>query len=173
MTKIQRISRILQILLILTLTFIPVLFIYNNFITRIHFFTSPVTHGFITVILNQHLPKISCVLNFFQTLIQMVMIFCLIKLFGLYANGLVFEAGNTKYIQRVGICLVAKEIFNPIMQGVMMYFVTKHNAVIKHQISISLTPDQLHNLLMGIMIILVSWVMYEAAKIKQDNDSII
>lgn len=173
MSKIMRFSFFLRLLLILTFFAIPLNHINNTFIHNVNFLTLYTSHGQVDVPINTHLQLISFVLYLIPMTIQMVIVFYLIKLFGCYAKKRIFTQQSLKYIRNIGIALMAKEVTYPIIQAILSYLATSQAISLKKGIFISLSTQQYNNILIGLVTLIVAMIMYEAFKLKEENDSIV
>lgn len=101
----------------------------------------------------------------------MAAIYCLIKLFALYEQGKFFVVAGARYLRRVGFLLLigslaATLIFHPLMQ----IAITMHNPVGHRYTSIMFSTRELCDIFTALLIILISWIMLEACKIREEQE---
>jgi Protein of unknown function (DUF2975) len=173
MTKFSRISFILRFLFMLTFIAIPLLYLYNYLSYPEKFISLSTEKGLVNLALDPPLQSLHFFLYLIPVFIQMYIVFCLAKLFGCYQNNQVFIKEPLQYIRNIGIAVIAREITFPFLQGIMSYFASMHSGNLKADIIFSLTTQKYNNILMGIMMLIVAMIMYEAIKLKDKNDSTI
>jgi hypothetical protein len=103
-------------------------------------------------------------------LIHLFTIYYLIVLFGLYEKGKIFFLENVRAIRRIGILLVAKQLVYPLYLAVMTPMLSWHNPVGERVISTGFSGSNVGLLVVGVIIILVSWVMAEGCKLQEEHD---
>lgn len=175
MTKIQRVSRILQVIFIICFIALPIM-------STLYWFYYPVPcqgHQFCaslnfpsalqspSITLNQRAG--GWLVNIIPMAIEMFSFYCLIKLFKLYEQEKIFTADNVRYIRNIGIAFIINELINPLVQAVTSLILTSHNAPGKHIIAINITNYNVSNILIGVIILLISWVMAEACKLQEEQ----
>jgi hypothetical protein len=96
-------------------------------------------------------------------------VYSLIKLFRLYERGEIFSINNVNYIRNIGYALLATEFFEPIFQFLMGVVLTMHNPPGQLFFSITLGATNLGIILMSLFIILISWIMAEGCKLREEQ----
>ena len=95
-------------------------------------------------------------------------------IFSNYKIGEIFNLDNAKYYNFLGwMFFIHAVIAKPISEGLMVLAVTLANPVGERYISISFGTPNLASIFYGIIVLVVSWVMLEAAKIKEEQSLII
>src|SRR3989338_2562226 len=94
-------------------------------------------------------------------LVDLFILYSLIKLFKLYEQGEIFLINNVKHIRNIGYALLVSQIINPIYEGLMGLVLTLGNPPGHHLRLIAITLDQTNVgiLLTGFLVILISWIM--------------
>ena len=102
-------------------------------------------------------------------LIQMSIVFWLIKLFRLYEKGSIFSLTHVKYIRNIGYALILSQVIEPIYQFVMGIVLTWHNPPHHHYAAITLDQTNVGVLLTAFLIILISWIMAQGYQLKEEQ----
>ena len=90
-------------------------------------------------------------------------------LFALYEKGIVFTQKNVQCFRHIGLALIAL-IFAGLIHGALLSVVlTFQNPEGQRMLSLTFGSEDLSTLIMGAMIILVSWVMNEAASLEHEH----
>ena len=95
-----------------------------------------------------------------------MLFFSLRRLFGLYAEGVVFAAENARCIRWVGIALIA----NAVAPGLGVLFLTSLNLVIDHQ---WLHASSVQELVLGAVVYVIAQVMQVGHEIEEERSQII
>ena len=173
MNKIQRLSMFLRVIfqiafvvwpLVLALywIFAPQHFPYNfsiNFIPNGTEILHPITGadslwGFLIGLL--------------PTIIEMIIIYFLIKLFKLYEQGEIFTLSNVEYLKKIGICMLINQGIGFIYDALITFVLTMHNPPGHRVASFTFSNHDACNVVTAIMIIVISWVMAEGCKLKEE-----
>ena len=101
--------------------------------------------------------------------IDLFIVYSLIKLFRLYERGEIFSINNVRYMRNIGYGLLAGEFIDPIFQSLMGIVLTIHNPPGHRFFSIGWGSTNAGIILMALMIILISWVMAEGCKLREDQ----
>lgn len=100
--------------------------------------------------------------------IQFSLIFGTIaKLFGLYANQVIFEVQNAKLIKRVGVLLLLSPLVTVVSDLLLSIALTYGNG--EWSVSIHPSDSDVINFIIGLVVFCVSRVMELAAKINEEN----
>lgn len=103
------------------------------------------------------------------TIIDLFIIYSLIRLFRLYEVGEIFSMRNVKYIRNIGYGLLASEIVNPIYEAVLGLVLTWNNPPGHKFASITMNQTNIGMLLTALLVILVSWIMAEGCKLREEQ----
>ena len=174
MNKIQLVSRILQYVFLFLLIALPVFSVIvwfyasipNGYEVKTNFLSLTTN----TIVHDLDFPGrlVGFLVNLIPLSIQMFGIFCLYKLFKLYEQGKIFTLLNVKYIRLVAITLIAQEIIRPFTQIITTYILT-FNQPGHHMIAVTFSNKDISNILMGVVILLASWIMAEACKLHDEH----
>ncbi len=103
------------------------------------------------------------------TLIIMYILTCLIRLFKLYEKGEIFTLLNVKYIRNIAYALLLTQLVSPFYEAIMGAVLTWHNPPGHGIITITFDQTNLGVLAMAFIIILISWVMAEGCKLREEQ----
>ncbi len=102
-------------------------------------------------------------------IIQMLVLYFLIKLFKLYEKGEIFSLRHVKYIRNIGYTLFAGQLIEPFYQGIMGVILTLHNPPHHRFVTITLDQTNIGMLLTALLVILISWIMAEGYKLREEQ----
>lgn len=179
MNKIKKTSLFFRILFQIIFVLLPIILLiaWMNAPTPLTIFGNAITMDFIPhgiPILNP-MTTMTKIFGFLVSLIPMLVnlfvLYFLIKLFRLYEQGEIFTANNVRYIRNTGYALLIGQLLNPIYQALLSLVLTWNNPPHRglRVISISLDGTNIGILLMSLLIILISWIMAEGYKLKEDQ----
>ncbi|MEF2145299.1 MAG: DUF2975 domain-containing protein [Desulfovibrionaceae bacterium] len=103
----------------------------------------------------------------------MVALYALVRLFSLYSRGEIFSRRNVQLIRWVGYALIARQIVDPFHQALLTLALTMNNPEGERLVSIGLSDSNITALLVGFVIVLISWVMDEGRKLKDEEALVI
>ena len=107
--------------------------------------------------------------SFLPLLVQLYIVFSLIQLFKLYEQGIIFSKENVRYIRNIGFGLIATQVVSLLYQGLMGIILTWHNPPGHRFFSITLGHTNIGVILVALMVILISWIMFEGCKIREEQ----
>ncbi len=93
----------------------------------------------------------------------------LIKLFRLYEQGFIFTSSNVACFRKLGKILIVWFISVPIHAALLSIALTFQNQPGKRAIAISLGEADITALMVGVMLIVISWVMDEGRKLEDEQ----
>ncbi len=103
-------------------------------------------------------------------MVQMFILYFLIKLFDLYEKGEIFSIQHVRYIRNIGYALlVGQLIIEPIYQFATGVILTIHNPPKHSFASITLDQTNIGILLMAFLLILISWIVVEGCKLREEQ----
>lgn len=111
----------------------------------------------------------ACLINTVHTTVVTFCFYYLYKAFQLYAKGIIFSKQNISYLQKIGYTFLLQTIVWIIEQPILSYILTLENGSDQDLISIAFDSHDLSNLMIGGVIILISWIMNEAEKLEDDS----
>lgn len=101
--------------------------------------------------------------------VQLYILISLIRLFKLYEQGVIFSMDNVRYIRNIGYALIATQIMNILYQGLMGFILTWRNPPGHRFSSVTLDQTNIGVILVALMVILISWIMLEGYKIREEQ----
>jgi hypothetical protein len=101
--------------------------------------------------------------------IQLYIIYSLIKLFKLYEIGEIFSINHVRYIKNIGYALVIGQLINPLYEGIMGVILTWHNPPGHRFAAITFDQTNMGVLFIALMMILISWIMTEGCKLRDEQ----
>lgn len=102
-------------------------------------------------------------------LIQLYILYSLINLFKLYEKGEIFSINNVRYIRNIGYAVLITQIIDPIYQGAMGFVLTRYNPPGHRFAAITLDQTNIGVVLIALMVILISWIMAEGCKLREEQ----
>lgn len=105
----------------------------------------------------------------FPLFVQLYILFSLVRLFKLFERGVIFSMSNVRYIRNIGYALIATQIANALYQALMGFILTWRNPPGHRFSSITLDQTNIGVILVGLMVILISWIMLEGCKIREEQ----
>jgi hypothetical protein len=94
----------------------------------------------------------------------------LIKLFGLYQQGIIFTANHINQLRNIGTCLLVWTVFDLFYPIFLMLFLRLSGLSESLPLFFSISSDQLLRLLVGLIIFVLGWIMTEAQKLQQEQE---
>lgn len=111
-----------------------------------------------------------CLVSGIPMIMQILILYFLIKLFSLYEKGKIFSLQHVKYLRNIGYILLIKEIIiEPLYQFAMRIVLTIHNPPHHRYASITFDQTNMGIILVGSLIILISWIMAEGYKLQEEQ----
>lgn len=102
-------------------------------------------------------------------LVELYILYSLIKLFGLYSKGEIFSVNNVKHIRNIGYALLITQVINPIYEGLMGVALTWHNPHGHRFAAFTLDQTNFGIILVGLIVILISWIMAEGCRLREEQ----
>lgn len=99
----------------------------------------------------------------------LAVLYCLIRLFRFYEKGVIFSIENVRMIRNMGYLLLVGQLLHPVYDVLMSLVLTWHNPVGHRMIGISEGSMNIGIVMIGLLIILVSWIMTEAQKLQEEQ----
>lgn len=188
MNRIQRVSKFFRVLFQILLVVLPVLFVSSwvlwasflepvymlNGVIRFNFvpqaYTATAEHGthiLHTLTLTEKL--LTGLVTTIPFMVELFIFYSLAKLFKLYERGEIFSMENVRHIRNIGYALLIGQIIDPFYQALMGLILTIHNPPGQGFISVTLDQTNIEIILTALMVILISWVMAEGCKLREDQ----
>lgn len=102
-------------------------------------------------------------------LVELFILYSLIKLFKLYEQGEIFSLQNVRYIRNIGYGLLVGQIIHPIYEFLMGIVLTWRNPPGHRFASMTLDQTNIGILLTAVLVILISWIMAEGCKLREEQ----
>ena len=111
------------------------------------------------------------VVNLIPTGVQLFVLYFLIKLFRLYEKSEIFSLENVRYIKKVGYTLLIGQLINPIYEVLMSVTLTWNNYLhgVPRYAVITFNGTNIGILLTALMVILISWIMAEGCRLRDEQ----
>jgi len=111
---------------------------------------------------------IGLVVSVLPLMLEISAILTLTKLFHLYEKGLIFTADNVQCFRKLGKILILWFIAYPLYTAILSVALTFRNPPGERMLSISLDSADITALIVGIMLMVISWVMDEARMLEEE-----
>lgn len=178
MNKIHRTSKFFRMIFSLALVVMPIMMMIGWY-----YAPTPISIGHNTGFFINVIPKgvtvmhqlsaftkfsafaVSCI----PLAINLFICYMLIRLFRQFESNQLFTISNVRYIKRIGIGLLIGQLIQPFYQAAVSGILTIGNPA-GHRIMIAtFDGTNIGIILMAFLIILISWIISEGYKIKQEN----
>ncbi len=90
-------------------------------------------------------------------------------LFASYEKGEIFTSRAAGHIRLVGLAMLINAILSPLVHTLGSILLTYDNMAGSRAIAVSLSSDSYSLLLTGGLLIVIGWVMHEAARLSEEN----
>ncbi len=112
---------------------------------------------------------LGCLVSIIPTMIEMLVLYFLIKLFKLYEQGEVFSLSHVRYMRDIGFALLAGQLIEPFYQFVMGLVLTLNNPPRHRYAAIHMDQTNIGILLTALLVILISWIVAEGCKLREEQ----
>jgi hypothetical protein len=92
------------------------------------------------------------------------------RLFGCYAQGKIFTADNTVFIRRTAIAFLATSLVSIVVSSIVGLILTINNPVGHRVLGISIGTPQMTDVLTGLVLVVIAWIMDEGRRLKEEAD---
>ena len=179
MSKIKKVSCFFRVFFQLIFVVSPILlavsWVYapaelNLFIGMIRLDPIPVsyTHGILHT-LSPSEKLLGFLVSTIPLAVELFIVYSLIKLFRLYEQAEIFSLNNVRYLRNIGYALFVGQVINPFYQFVMGIVLTLNNPKGHRYAAFTFDQTNISLLLMGLLMILVSWIMAEGCKLHEEQ----
>lgn len=103
-------------------------------------------------------------------LLQTYWLWQLKGLFGCYAKGKIFTADNTTYIRRTALAFLGIAFISILVSTATTLVLTANNPVGHRILSLTFGTQQISDILTGLVLVVIAWIMDEGRKLKEDAD---
>lgn len=94
-------------------------------------------------------------------------------LFDCYARGEVFKPAPAAYIRRVGLAMLVNVVLSVLFHAIGSVLLTHDNPSGTRQLSVTVSSDTYLLLLLGGLLVVIGWVMQEAARLSDENSQFV
>lgn len=108
-------------------------------------------------------------ISLIPTIIELFVLYCLIKLFGLYARGEIFSINIVRYFRNIGYGLLLEQLLHPIYQFLLGVVLTWQNPPGHRFAAITIDQTNFGILFVALFVILISWIMAEGCKLREEQ----
>lgn len=105
--------------------------------------------------------------------ITLIALFNLRRLFGLYAQGNIFETANVRCFRNMGWALILIMPANVLFHSALSVLLSFDQMAGERMLAIGISSDDVGVAVVGGVIVIISWVMAEAADLSRDNAAIV
>ena len=100
-------------------------------------------------------------------------IYRLRKMFGAFAHNAIFQPEPIRHLKAFGIALMAQTLIKPMTGAATSVLATFHHPAGERILAIGLSNAEASTLFLGGLILVIAWVLGEAARIDDENRSFI
>lgn len=172
-------NKISQISRFFACTFKLLMFIYPIFIIAYWLNIISVPRGYFAVsrylvdvdinTLSINLRLIACFIDMIETSVVLMSFNYLTKLFNLYSENIIFSYQNVHYIRKLGYTLLWQVVASLLAQPLLSVVLTFNAPPGQHMISLGIGNQEISTLLIGGIVILISWIMEEGRKLEEEK----
>ncbi|MBA3662404.1 MAG: DUF2975 domain-containing protein [Gammaproteobacteria bacterium] len=113
--------------------------------------------------------SLGCLISAIPMMVEMFILYSLIKLFKLYEKGEIFSINHVRDIRNIGYALLTGQLLEPFYQFMMGLVLTLNNPPHHRYAAITLDQTNIGILLTALMVILISWIMAEGCKLREEQ----
>lgn len=113
--------------------------------------------------------SLGCLVSAIPMMVEMFIFYSLIKLFKLYEKGEIFSINHVRYIRNIGYALLTGQLIEPFYQFVMGLVLTLNNPPHHRYAAVTLAQTNIEILLTALLVILISWIMAEGYKLREEQ----
>lgn len=175
LSRIQRVSRIMQAICTLILITVPLALalVWSNFETL-----APLSEALNRIPFQPaNLTWINLLLGFLVSLAGAAVVLYgvsrLRRLFALYGDGQVFTHESARCIRGFALAIIVYAAVAPIIGGLLSVVLTMGNPPGERVLAISMSSNELALLFLGACLLVISWVMIESSRLADDNAQIV
>lgn len=170
--RIRRTSRLFIRVLLMFMVLVPlgdcILWIFMNDLL------GPIQHELLPSYVRLPLPVKARFLGWVVSLLQLAVFLyataTLLRLFRLYEQGRIFDDENVRCFSLLSRSLICWCVMGVLVDPLQSIALTLHHPEGQRMLSLGLSSDDLSFLLVGGILAVISWVMEEARKIKEEQE---
>lgn len=113
----------------------------------------------------------ACVVEMIPTFVVMMGFYYLIKLFDLFSQNIIFDLKNVILIKKIGYTYLGQVIASLLTQPILSLVLTMDAlpGTKGHVIAVGIGCDEVSNLIIGGIVVLISWIMEEGRKLEEEK----
>lgn len=119
--------------------------------------------------LSANVKLLAFMMSMIPTAVQLFVLYFLIKLFNHYEQKEIFSLQNVRYIRNVSYGILLQQCINPLCQFILGIPLTWQNATGHHMAVITISDTNVGLVLTAFIIILVSWIMAEGYRLREEQ----
>ncbi len=174
LTRIQKVSRMLRFILMAVMVLLPVVSLvcwlsFNILPTSVDVLNLRSIPIEVQRNLSLHSRLLCFAASFIPICVQMVGIVVLMRLFKLYEQMLFFSDANVACFRKLGKVLLAQAIAGVLYVPLLSLAITMDNPPGQRRLAVGFDSLDVTALVVGIMVIVISWVMEEGRKIQDEH----
>lgn len=179
MNKIQRVSIVLRWMFQIAFIALPLLLIafwmnaplpLSSNMAKFGFVISFIPKGTkVLHALSANMKVLGFLISLIPLSVELFVLYFLIRLFKLFELNEIFSYQNVRNIKYIAYALFVGQLISPIYQMLISAAMTWHNPVGKRMMAITFTGSNIAILLIALMMILISWIMSEAYKLREEQ----
>ena len=112
---------------------------------------------------------LGCVVNFIPAGLMMIGLYTLAKLFALYEKGCIFTQKNVACYRILGRLIICGVFIGVVYRTVLILALTLFNPPGQRILSIGFGTKEIEILLIGIIVLIITWVMEEGRMIENEQ----
>ncbi len=112
---------------------------------------------------------LACLVEMVPTAIIMLGFYYLSQLFKLYSQNSIFGLQNVILIKKIGLTLIAQVLSSFVIQPILSIILTMDAKPGNHLISLGIGNEEISNLVIGGIVVLISWIMEEGRKLEEEK----
>jgi hypothetical protein len=95
------------------------------------------------------------------------------KLFSHYSEGRIFTEQNSGYVRRTAVAFLSITLLSILIDGLLTIILPVNNDVSFRLLFLTVGILQISNILTGVVLIVIAWIMDEAHRLQQEIDTIV
>ncbi|HYF98254.1 MAG TPA: DUF2975 domain-containing protein, partial [Coxiellaceae bacterium] len=108
-------------------------------------------------------------IDLLPTAVELLILYFLIRLFKLYEQGEIFSICNVRYIRNIGYLLLIGQVINMFYEALLGFVLSWQHGSGHGSFGITLNNESINTILIGFMVILISWIMAEGCKLRDEQ----
>lgn len=169
MEKIKRVSYFFKVSFLALFVIIPTIEIVG-WLTSFSSLVIPLNYRALAPqVLSMHTKIEAIFVSFLPVTIELFTLYFLIQLFKLYEKGEIFSARNVSYIRKIAYALLAYQLAQPFYQFMLGVVLTWQNGPGHRVAQVTFGSTNIGVILLALLVLLVSWIMAEGCKLREEQ----